>query len=40
MGRKRILIYDLKREYDSSNNPERERIINNALDQLKALPKL
>ena len=39
MGRQRKVFWELKREYDSNKNPEKERIIDSALTQLKALPK-
>ena len=40
MGRKKLLIYDLKREYDSCSNPEKDRIIVSAIEQLRTLPKV
>jgi hypothetical protein len=40
MGRKSLLKYNFLREYDSCNNPEKDKIVELALIQLKALPKV
>lgn len=40
MGRKTTLIYNLKRRYDSLNNPEKDVVLQKALDELNSLPDI
>jgi hypothetical protein len=40
MARKKLLIYDLKRSYDSCKNPDKDKIVQVALSQIEALPKV
>ena len=40
MGRKSFLINDLKREYLLCSNPDKDKIVEGAIIQLKALTKV
>lgn len=40
MGRKKLMIYDFKRAYDSCDNPEKDKITDSAITQINALPKI